>query len=513
MSNRFNWLRRLESRDYLLHGRWLAIAALIGVVRYAEEVLFIYLPQGESITFNDAADSVTFYTQIIWLYVAAIVVLARLPWRRTLGPAIAGTLLALAPPLIDVLTYGTTGFNYFYQFDFYQFNQPHEILNLVLFPIDPAGLPLGEVLVLHAGACLLTLYVGVRSRSLWRAGLALVAGYGLVHIYGSGLAILGTLLDRFVHSLLVTISLLQVLLVLVIYYGLNPRLLRQAFYRLPHALPAPLLVLLGGTIARRPIGPTAAISLIAGIVTMIAVHQNDFYDHVEDAVDGRNSVVTREDVHFFYAVLVLLLVVTAMYRVVVMGLVAAFYFLTLLYHHRRFRLKRIFPLSYLIEGVCAAAMVSAGILSTAGRPERWTVWLGAVAGFLAFALGSAFKDYKDIEGDRAAGNATVYTLAQTPRTRARTGVRRVQTRGQTRRWPLQRVHRVVTLILTVQMAAPAIWLRWRGAPLVLCIILGVCACVLIPSALLAIRDRKRATVTTLWLVNVYLLAYALAARI
>jgi 4-hydroxybenzoate polyprenyltransferase len=173
--------------------------------------------------------------------------------------------------------------------------------------------------------------------------------------------------------------------------------------------------------------------------------------------------------------------------------VMVFYLLTLLYHHPRFRYKRIFPLNYLLQGSCAATMVSAGILSTRGGPDRWTAWLGVVAGFLAFILGSPFKDYKDIDGDQVAGNETIYTLA---RNRAR---------------PIQNVHLTVTLTLTALMAAPALWLRWRGVPASLCVVSGVGACVSVPLALLGIQDRERATETALWLVNGYLLAYALLA--
>jgi len=179
---------------------------------------------------------------------------------------------------------------------------------------------------------------------------------------------------------------------------------------------------------------------------MFVMHQNDFYDRSEGTANDSSPFIIQEDIHFFHAALVLIFVVTATYQVATAGILIIFYLLTLLYHHPRFRLKCILPLNYLIEGACAAVMVSAGILATRNRPNSWIVWLGAAASFLAFAWGSAFKDYKDIDKDQIAGNKTVYTLAQV------------------QGWPMQNMHRIVTFILAGLMVAPTFWLHWRGAP-------------------------------------------------
>jgi 4-hydroxybenzoate polyprenyltransferase len=190
--------------------------------------------------------------------------------------------------------------------------------------------------------------------------------------------------------------------------------------------------------------------------------------------------------------LILILIVIATYQISVAGLLLVFYLSTLLYHHRRFRLKRIFPLSYLIEGVCAAAMVSVGTLSTVNKPECWIVGLGAAAGFLGFALGSPFKDYKDIDGDQEASNQTLYTLAFA------------------RKWDIRIVHIIITLVLTMLAIIPISWLYWHGASSGPYLLLGTLVCLSIPVALLAIQNRKKATRTTLWLINACLLIYTLA---
>ncbi len=482
------WLEQIESRDHLLWASWLAVAIIVGVGRFIEEALTVYLPRGDPLTFSAALNFVAFYAQIVWAYTAATAILIRQPWRRTLGPAMLGTLLGVLPPLMDLVFYGAGNFNYFYQFDY-----PHAVFGPI--PIGLVrGIPLGEALAAYASAGLLAAYVALRSRSLGRTVLAFLVGYELIHIWGSGLPTLAARLESVVQlSLLTTLSLVQVILVIAIYYGLNPALLRQAVRRLPHALPGTLLVLLGGAIANQPIGPTAAIALIAGIVTMFTMHQNDFYDQTEDAKAGRIVTVTQEDMHFFHAMLILILIVIATYQISIVALLLVFYLSTLLYHHRRFRLKRIFPLSYLIEGVCAAAMVSVGALSTVNKPEYWTVGLGAAAGFLGFALGSPFKDYKDIDGDQAAGNQTLYTLALA------------------RKWNLQTMHVAITLVLMVLTAIPVFWLYQRGVSGGICILLGTLACLSIPATLLVIQDRTTATKATLWSVNVYLLICTLAA--
>lgn len=486
LAGRFTWLERLESQDYLRWGQWLIVAALVGLGRLVEEFFLVYLPRGEGVTFNVAVNYVTFYAQLAWLYAAAASILTGLGWRRTLGPALAGTLAALLPPLVDAAIYGAGRFNYFYQFDY-----PGGMLRLM--PVDLGrGIPFAEVIVAYGGACLLASYVGGRTRSLTRATLALVTGYGLIQLWGGILPTLAARLNRHLGlDLLDALNLVQTVTVVAIYFGLNPELFRQTARRLAHILPAPLLVLLGAAIGHHPVGAGVAVALSAGLVSASVVQQNDYFDRQEDIANGRLLASSRHNVRFSQAILVLLLVVVSAYRFAPAGLLLVFVGLTLLYHHPRFRWKRRLVLSFLIEGACAASMVAAGLLAASAADASQIVWLGPAVAFLAFALGCAFKDYKDIDGDQAAGNETVYTVARK------------------QGWSIPKVQRIVTLFLVVLTVAPIPWLRWRGVPLGVCLVLALGACTFMPLILLRVRHRVWATEAVLWLVNAYLLAYGL----
>lgn len=217
MAKYSQWLKELESQNNLLWAPWFIMAIIIGIGRLAEEALAVYLPKGGTISFGVAVNFVTFYAQTIWVYVGAASILTRQLWPRTMGPVMLGTLLGVLPPVIDVVIYGIGNFDYFYQFDY-----PNHIFGPI--PVDLArGLPLGEVLIAYASVGLFAFYVGLRSRSTGRTVLALIAGYELMHFWGSGLPSLAARLEQTVHlSLTTTISLVQIAIIVGIYYSLNP---------------------------------------------------------------------------------------------------------------------------------------------------------------------------------------------------------------------------------------------------------------------------------------------------
>lgn len=483
-----SWLEQLESRDHVLRSAWFQVAVIVGIGRFVEEALGVYLRRGDPLSLDAALNFVAFYALIVWAYTATTAVFTRQRWERTLGPAMLGALLGVVPPLMDIVIYGPGNFHYYYQFDY-----PHAVFGPI--PVDlRRGIPLGEAVTAYASVGLLAGYVAWRSRSVGRTLLAALVGYELVHLWGSGVpTVAARLMPLIQTSLQTTISLVQILAMIAIYYGLNLALLRQALRRLPHALPASLLVLLGGVAARQPAGPIITWAVVAGLLAMIAMHHNDLYDQLKSGETSRPASPSVRDIRVLQAILALMLSVAAAEQVRVAACLLTFYLATQAYHHRLLRLKHRFPLNYLIEGLCAATMITAGMLATDASPAPWIPALAALAAFLGFALGSPFKDYKDIEEDQRAGNETVYTLALD------------------RDRPVREVHLVVTGVVTLLTVIPVIWLRWRGMSMTGCVALGVLASVSLPTALITMRDRSAATRTGLWIVNGFLLVYALAA--
>lgn len=478
------WLDELESKDYVTGACWLVVALAVGLGRMGQEALVVGLPASEALSLRGAVNFVAFYVQIIWVYTAMVTALSGRAWQRALGPVLVGTLLGLLPPLVDVLVYGIGRFYYYYQLDF------RWVLGVDL----GRGIPLGEALAGYISTVLLALYVGARSGSHIRSALAFLAGHVLAYVCG---VVVPSLAYRLALATqlptLPVLTLGQILLAAGLYGVLNPHLLRRTLVRLPHVLPSALLALLGGAIGRQPVAPvllTFAAMLALGV---IIVEQNDLYDEPGRETTGGAPSVSQADSRFGLAISLLLVAALGSYRPILAVLIGAFYALTLVYHHPATRCKSVFPVNYLLIGLCALAATTAGILSSTRKPSPAALWLGPAAAFLAFGLGSVFKDYKDVDSDVAARNNTAYTLA-----------------GAAGR-SLAHVHRWVVVTLTVLTVAPCCWLAWRGVPPGLCLALLLGGCIMVPVLLTRIRNPHNATESTLWLINGYLLIYALLA--
>jgi len=163
-----------------------------------------------------------------------------------------------------------------------------------------------------------------------------------------------------------------------------------------------------------------------------------------------------------------------------------FFALFTLYQLPPMRLKRLFCGSYRTEGLAAGACVLFG----AQRPaEQGWLALTMVLVIGGFSVGSWFKDYKDIDQDRAAGVGTIYT------------------RGMKKGRSIAGIHAFVRVVLAAVLLVPPLWLWFTaGAWLSGGILIVLTAAIVL--WLLGLRDRTKGVESSLWVLSGYLAVLA-----
>lgn len=180
------------------------------------------------------------------------------PWRVSINVILVGIFLGIFPPVLDLLISGP-GFEYAYvwslpsQFHWYLYNPALKI-------------PAGEAIVLWAVILLTALYVWHRTRSPWRAGVALLWAYASVLVLGGVMAGAAKYFRLYMGweptQQIATVNQLQVLAALAAYLVLQPRLARRLAGEAPRRAPYLLPFFAGAWAAGAAFTATAALYAI-----------------------------------------------------------------------------------------------------------------------------------------------------------------------------------------------------------------------------------------------------------
>jgi 4-hydroxybenzoate polyprenyltransferase len=408
--------RAAERRQWTL-GLALATPTWIAVVRMLleRELSVGPVPLGRP-PFPWFAHIVVFYLALSVCLTALLARMGRVPWRAAAGQVSLGLTLGTVPPLIDVGVYGIGRFSYEYQPAVgalpWTLHQP------------PAVLPWGETIVLWLTIALMTL-AGVRARAGWARVVGLALGtWALILLFlvllPAGCVFLsqaqGLAPSEWRNALFGVVTFAGA----VVATGTERRLARRTL----HVLLAPVLLLLGAALRGRLDGAVTLGALHFALLSAGFALANDFYDRVEDAAAGRPPAPDEASAQLLAVVpLVPVLHVLAFRLELALSLVG-FAVVSFAYHADPLRLKCVFPLSYKTEGFLGGLAFFAGL--SAAQPALLTpaqLWAAALV-TLGTPVALVFKDWKDVDGDRAAGVRTAFVVLEAaglPRDRVRWG--------------------------------------------------------------------------------------------
>jgi len=448
------------------------VPVLIGLVRVAIESLWMRLA--------DSFNLLLFYALTQLLMVGALSLATGRKAAELFGIVSMGLVLAWLPPLFDLVMPADTPrhFTYFFELHWDLFASYQSV---------------GESLTLWVVIPATGVMAGWISKSVVRglAGAALT--YGVIQFMGYGWMIAckeaATALDPAEAAPFALgplgLALMNLSGIVILFLGhalwrrktLGPSLLRVN-HGLPQTLVCAIAARLGGN-GWFDVGLKSVVFLLAFQLVIIT---NDYYDREQDAgASGKARPVEHDDLVLATYVMILLCLWTVFHAPLGFTYLALFFVLTAVYHQPPLRLKRFFCAGYKIEGFCAACAVLYGAQGAARADWLLVTALLALGGF---SLASMFKDYKDIEQDRAARVGTIYTECLK--------------RGLS----LGAIHGTVRVVTTLMLLIPPSWLLARGEPLLP--VLGLFALALVPGWLLGLTHKTRAVEATLLGVAAYL---------
>lgn len=450
----------------------LFLALAVGVGRTVEEIYLGHRTLGLSIMSHYAA----FYLATLTGFSAIGAVLLGQSWRKTVQVVALGVLAGLLPPLIDVFWLGLGGFHYSYLDRFYP-------------TLHGAGNPYSEAIVAWSALGAFSLYIYIRGRSLFRALL----GLGLAYAY---LVLIVTAFPDSLKAFLGSVSgtartFMFLFLAYGIYVGSHFRRFKPSLKRVNHSLPWVVLIFLGATLAGGIREMTWLQALIVLFVHQGIVFANDYYDRDEDTINQRTSLLDKDDVAMIHGLIAWMAVQMSLMKPRLGALYILYILVATAYHHPAFRLKRILPLNYMIEGLVAALALLIGMASTDRFDFTGAELMYVGLAFAGFAAASPFKDYKDIPGDEKTGTQTLYVF--------------LKRRG----WGLDRIHTLVSATVLCFLAVPAVFLYLKGVSLP---IVGLMSVVFVVSVFFSLRHTQKtlAVERTAWLLIGYLVAAVLA---
>lgn len=475
----------IPSTPYLV----VLVPTIIGTFRLAEEALGnpgLVSPDAPRSPATQALLAVTFYALMQLALAASIGLASRRPSAEILGPVSVGLILGWLPPVIDWLLVTPSDqrfFSFFWRLDLDLF-APYQSI--------------GESITLWLLVVLSGAFAWWLTRRLFRGVLGALGAYLVVQLVGWGwpaLAILvapagppPTSTGGVTAAAVGPMMLLGLLAVFGLLVAQRSRFLLPSLARVNHALPWGFVTVA----AARMGGETWFIAGVRGVVMafafQLAAIANDFLDREQDGSAGGSArPASRDDLVISTYLQAALLVWTVCFHPAGFFSLLLFFALVALYQLPPLRLKRLFCGSYRTEGLCGGACVLFG-----SPPASEGRWLG-VAMLLAiggFSVGSWFKDYKDIEQDRASSVGTIYT--------------RQMKRGRS----LHGIHAFVRSVLFAALLVPPLWLgfahdSWTGAAGLFAI------AALISARLLTLGHRKRAVESSLWALSAYLALFAL----
>lgn len=435
-----NWIRRIiyfqEKKQYNLY-TIVIFSLFVGIVRCLEETMLAHSHNYQESILN----SITFYFLMIWSYTFVISLLTKVDWKKGIHAVLIGVFLGIFPPVIDAFVYGIGNFSYQYIFATPTLSQ------FIMF--DPEhGFPVGEGLALWSAIFFTGYYVYIKTESAGKSLLGGVLAY-LVNVNsGSIIPILSTLIySKLSITLLACISILQILVSSIFYLSLNPAVARVLSKRCLHCVPFVILTFLGSEVVGRITPLTVLMSvfvLYAGITSLV---QNDYFDRKEDAISGRAPVIEYQDMLFFNITFIAIITTLfSMNKTMLFAPLVLLFICTVIYNYDFYRAKRFFPGSYKIEGMWGLGAFLAGLISHRQLEFTLEIIVYCFMVFGGWSLVSTFKDYKDIEADRSAGNQTAYIML------SKAGL------------SLGQAHNVVCSVILLCTLVPVIWLFYLGIP-------------------------------------------------
>ena len=470
------WVQRFVSRlERIPYSGWLLVAVPV-VVGLSRSVLESFILGYRAHVLASAFNYVMFYVALQQLFIVALAVATSKPAREVTGAVSVGLVLAWLPPILDMAGLGTPGKGFFYFTEFrWHFFAPYQSL--------------GESLTIWISIAFGVGYVAYTTRSAVRGAVALGTMWVVGQVLGWLVTVVAAFLARDPGIASLTLPGITNLLFFLIAFAAQSVLhcgtLLPSLLRVNHCVPFALCTAIAGRMTgamEGALGARALVILVGGLLIVIA---NDYYDKEQDERLGRTGrPATRDDmiVATFYQALIVAWGIVVEPRSAVFLIL--FFLLPFFYHHPTFRLKRLFCAAYLIEGATAVCSFLFGMGSVRFGTALQVTPLLVLGGF---ALGSMFKDYKDVEEDRAERMGTIYT--------------RLMARGRS----LAAVHLGVSLAILLALLVPPVWLVGRGEPFSRAAALFVLAAAMLACLLIG-KDRRKVVERSFWCLSLYLLA-------
>lgn len=424
---------------------------------------------------------INFYLVMFFSFTLLLKIVAGLSFEKAAKPASVGLLFGLAPPLIDYLSgVKQPRYQYFKEFE----------------PLLTADyLPVGETIVLWMLVAVVFFFVCYLTRSLLRGALAAIGTYIIIQLHGFFFVWLICSSDMIFlqpHIRSVILSVINLLVSFIVYAILRGPPVLSSITRFNHALPHFMLAVSGAVWAGYGFGNGVIKGLIVLLFFVFLLIQNDCYDRDEDQLANRKENTTLDDVTWSSFFVFCLLFSIAQVNFVMVLMIVICFVAGFLYHHPSVRLKERFCLSYKIEGIWALMAFLAGAASPTGFSGH-DLLLPSILLFGGGTLISIPKDWKDVTSDRLAKIPTYYVV--------------LTHRGQDE----YIIHRRIVACATLGLMILPILLFFGSGFSVLN------AVFLLSSggpawALLALKDRKKAVKTMLWLLSGYLFLLSLVLR-
>jgi hypothetical protein len=483
-----------------------------------------------------------FYLHTIFIYTLILrVFVPELHWKKAIHLVLIGVFLGIFPPVIDTFIYGIGNFMYAYSKVF-----PDD-WRLLLYN-EKINFTVGETATLFLTIFFTTVVVYIKTRKIFRTIAAFVATYCSVVFFSQILPTLAFSLSKIIRSNMVETQqdlgsvagdffsiggfsnpyitpFFQFSVILIVYLILNPKIAKNILRRIHHALPAGITCLLGYSLHRRIDGYAVVIAIFFLFAFVVAIIQNDYFDRTEDEVEGRAPYVERDDVTFFTVMLFFLVAALVIAGNVTGYFLMLFAVVSMLYNYDFYRGKKYFPSNNKIEGIFGVSSFLGGlcmafITGTKGAGdilnienvaflvksgsfeqmlksirEFWTLQYVVIT-FLVFGgwfLISILKDYKDIEGDTAAGNQTVYSMLKK------------------KNRDVKLFHRIFSLVVFALLLIPPIWLIASGLETFFAV------CIIVADAVflfvLNMKDTKKAVMLGFIFLSIYLLCLVIGNHV
>ena len=518
----------------------LLFSFFVGLVRF---ILELILGHRTVLMLNiSILNFVIFYLHTIFIYTMILrIFVPKLEWRKSINLVLVGVFLGIFPPVIDVFIYGIGSFTYNYSVNF------PEGWRLLLYN-EKINFTFGETITLFLTMFFTMLVVFKYTKSIIRALLAFFVTYlfvvflsqviptlafnmavsgniFLVNSHQEYIAKIEDFLSISGFSYPCVLSFMQIVFIFCIYLFLNPGIAKNIMRRINHAIPAGLTCLLGYSIHKHVDGYAIIISIIFMFAFIVAIIQNDFFDRTEDDIEGRSAYLDKNDVTFFNSILFIIIALLLLAGNITGYLLLLFMVVSFLYNYDYYRAKKYFPANNKIEGIFGVSAFLGGlsmafivdnkisgdvlniqnlvILFGIGAIKKiddstrnfWNLKY-IVMTFLVFGgwfFISIFKDYKDIQGDSAAGNQTVYTLLKR------------------RNKDIYFFHKLFSLCIFIFLLIPPIWLIISGLEPFFSINLITCDIILL--IFLTRKKTKRAVEMSFAILNIYLLCLVIGSHL